>query len=78
MEYILFWLLENSVVMARKTTNHSRSFYIEALKSRGTKGRLSKMKKAQLAAMYHKTTPGAAEDHDAPKTDHDEQTEQHL
>eukprot|EP01043_Picozoa_sp_COSAG02_P010308 COSAG02_NODE_360_length_23829_cov_107.112769_3_plen_762_part_00 len=71
---ILFWLLENSVAMARKTTNHSRSFYIEALKSRGTKGRLSKMKKAELVAMYHKTTPGAAEDHDGPKTDHDVQT----
>eukprot|EP01046_Picozoa_sp_COSAG06_P019829 COSAG06_NODE_1428_length_9487_cov_195.907861_6_plen_60_part_00 len=47
--------------MARKKINHSRSFYIEVLKSRGTKGRLSKMKKAELAAMYHETTPGAAD-----------------
>ena len=34
--------------MAKRAKSKSRSFYIEALKSHGAKGRLSKMKKAEL------------------------------
>ena len=61
--------------MAKRAKSKSRSFYIEALKSRGAKGRLSKMKKAELEKLYHKTMPGTehGEDHDGPKTDHDGQ-----
>ena len=61
--------------MAKRAKSKSRSFYIEALKSRGAKGRLSKMKKAELEKLYTKTMPGTehGEDHDGPKTDHDGQ-----
>ena len=43
--------------------------------SRGAKGRLSKMKKAELEKLYNKTMPGTehGEHHDGPKTDHDGQ-----
>ena len=61
--------------MAKRAKSKSRSFYIEALKSRGAKGRLSKMKKTELEKLYNKTMPGTehGEDHDGPKTDHDGQ-----
>ena len=44
----------------------SRSFYIEALKSRGTKGRLSKMKKAELAVEWEPFEAEKRRSWDAP------------